>query len=597
MIQLQLSLLSNIGLIASLAFSLLLSAHTAVADEAAETQFSQGMACLRVYNSECAQLALQRINRQSLYADLLAGNIAASTGDTDSVLPLLLPLQNDAGLRGEARASLHQSLGIAYAAQQQPLKALEQYTLSEAALSEPAAIAAQQQRTGRLLASLSREDLMQMGSDATDKVMQGWIALALTISDIESRDSVNTRLQQWRAHHREHPAQPEYAFGIVAVAEPTETAIPSAIDLEGSAAHQRDEADQETAGQQSASMESAGQLSGLALTRELDQRHLAASTGLDGDIALLLPYETEGYTAVADAIERGFIAAHSQAHGLGKVRTYATSGDALEIRPIYQQALKEGAAMVVGPVTRDEVAALQGDAHPVLTLGLNQNVAAAPPLFHSYGLSIHSEVTQLVRMARDAGMQSATVIVSNSPLAQRISTSFKDQWLAQGGEVRDTIVVDADSTTSPLIPQGTAAGDLYLIAGDEQHARAVRPLMDRATPTFALSHSFSGILQDPLDADLIGIRFVDIPWLLNPHNPAYQPYKAAAAELPPGEMQRWFALGVDAYQLLLALQQPEQTLLLSGLTGRITRNPQGELERNLATGTYTSTGVSAETLP
>ncbi|WP_171001785.1 penicillin-binding protein activator [Methylobacillus flagellatus] len=557
---------------------------------------------MRVHNSECAQLALQRINSQSIYADLLAGNIAASTGDTDTILPLLEPLQNHPGLRGAALASLHQSLGIAYAAQQQPLKALEQYTLSEAALSEPAAIAAQQQRTGRLLASLSREDLMQMSSDATDKVMQGWIALALTISDIESDDPVNTRLQQWRTHHREHPAQPEYAFGIVAVAESTETAIPSAIDLEGSAARQLDEADQETASQQSArtesaSLESAGQLSGLALTRELDQRHLAASTGLDGDIALLLPYETEGYTAVADAIERGFIAAHSLAHGLGKVRTYATNGDALEIRPIYQQALKEGATMVVGPVTRDEVAALQGDAHPVLTLGLNQNVAAAPPLFHSYGLSIHSEVTQLVRMARDAGMQTATIIASNSPLAQRISTSFKDQWLAQGGEVRDTIVVDADSTTSPLIPQGSAAGDLYLIAGDEQHARAVRPLMDRATPTFALSHSFSGILQDPLDADLIGIRFVDIPWLLNPHNPAYQPYKAAAAELPPGEMQRWFALGVDAYQLLLALQQAERTLLLPGLTGRITRNAQGELERRLATGTYTSTGVSAETLP
>jgi len=97
------------------------------------------------------------------------------------------------------------------------------------------------------------------------------------------------------------------------------------------------------------------------------------------------------------------------------------------------------------------------------------------------------------------------------------------------------------------------------------------------------------------DLPLKGIRFVDIPWLIDRNNPNFAAYKEAAAELPPGEMQRWFALGADAYEILINLDKIHSNgTTIEGLSGRIEINSAGEISRALANASFSSDGIIPE---
>jgi outer membrane PBP1 activator LpoA protein len=63
-------------------------------------------------------------------------------------------------------------------------------------------------------------------------------------------------------------------------------------------------------------------------------------------------------------------------------------------------------------------------------------------------------------------------------------------------------------------------------------------------------------------------------------------------------MQRWFALGVDAYQVLTAIAaQPDQPTSIRGLTGRIHIGADGTIDRSLAVGRFDGNGVILEQQP
>ena len=63
-------------------------------------------------------------------------------------------------------------------------------------------------------------------------------------------------------------------------------------------------------------------------------------------------------------------------------------------------------------------------------------------------------------------------------------------------------------------------------------------------------------------------------------------------------MQRWFALGADAYQVFAALAaRPDMPFSIRGLTGRIEITPDGNIRRTLALGQFTNDGVVLEQAP
>jgi len=509
-----------------------------------ETAFVDGLGCLKKSDVTCAQIALTSIPSQSPYAKLLAGNMAAATGDFDSAFRLLLPLQAETDLLPQASASLHASLALAYDNQADALRALEQRTMAERYLSDPADIEANQQRIWQSLSALDKEQLIDMRGESLNTTIQGWIDLALTMQNKQD-------ISDWRQSYPDHPAS---------------TAL----------------------------------MERLATQAGNDNKSAVKPVGLQGSIALLLPFQVEAFYPIADAIWQGFVAAQAEANDNAEVKIYATQGDKDAIAAIYQQAVKEGAHYVLGPLTRDEVTALATNPLPVPTLLLNQpEVASAANNFYSLGLSIDDEALQIAKIAHGYGMQTAMVVTGKSPLSVRMTKAFADAWINQGGQIISQISVDENTALANFKAQLSAqSADMILVSTGAEEARALRPYLDVATPTFGFSHIYAGINHDPLDATLLAVRFADLPWLLNNNDATFAAYQAAAADLPQGEMQRWFALGVDAYQVLLALaQRPLKAATIHGLTGKIRINEKGEITRELALGRFGADGVVLEKMP
>src|SRR3954465_3328991 len=76
-------------------------------------------------------------------------------------------------------------------------------------------------------------------------------------------------------------------------------------------------------------------------------------------IALLLPLASPSFARPADAVRQGFIAAAKSAgKTVPPVRVYSVNEDSMNVLTLYEEALEAGAQVVVGPLTRNGVAAL-----------------------------------------------------------------------------------------------------------------------------------------------------------------------------------------------------------------------------------------------
>jgi uncharacterized protein len=321
---------------------------------------------------------------------------------------------------------------------------------------------------------------------------------------------------------------------------------------------------------------------------------------LQGPIALLLPFQNADFYPTADAIWRGFVAAQAEAGDSAEVKIYATRGDKDAVAAIYQQAIEEGVHYVIGPLTYGESTELAAAQLSVPTLMLNQpDIAGTVNNLYAFKFSIAAEATQITKIARDYGMQTAVIITDKNPLSTRMAKAFGDTWIGEGGQLISQISIDENTVLTDVKTQISAQpADMILVTGDAEEARIIRPYLDVATPTFGFSHIYAGINHDPLDAALIAVRFTGLPWMLDNNEAAFARYQNAAADLPQGEMQHWFALGVDTYQVLLALaQQPHQSVTIHGLTGKIHINEQGEITRELALGRFGADGVVLEKAP
>lgn len=526
-----------------------IAAATSPNTVAAETRFHEGMTCLQAQDIDCATLALNRIPSHDAYAKLLEGNIAAARQDFDTVFRLFLPLQANTELNNEAAASLHASLALAYAQEPDPLRTLEQRIAVERFLDSDQGRAGNHEKIWAGLSQLSRADLVNMRGESPDTNIQGWIDLALAAQEPD-----NNALKSWAGFYPGHAASQGFSQQILS--QRAATPAPAVAT---------------TAGQK------------------------------DGKIGIILPFSIEAYYPAADAIEQGFAAAQSQAKDQRELAIYATDGNPAAIAGIYKQAVSDGVQAVLGPLTRDEVTRLSQHDITIPTLALNQADTAPgnSPHLYIYGLSLEVEIAQIIRLAQRLGMQTATVAAGGNHLAERMTQAFSNQWMAAGGRIVQQLAFSEASQFTEFQAKITAnPADMIFLAANYEEARAIRPYLDSATPTFATSHAYDGIPHDPENEPLNAVRFLDMPWLLNPDAPEFADFKAAATDLPPGEMQRWFALGVDAYRILAHISQnPQQAYTLQGLTGRISITAGGYINRELASGRFSTQGIELETLP
>jgi len=121
------------------------------------------------------------------------------------------------------------------------------------------------------------------------------------------------------------------------------------------------------------------------------------------------------------------------------------------------------------------------------------------------------------------------------------------------------------------------------LALDHAEARAVRTYLG-ALPVYATSSIHAGDRGTLVAYDLADVTFVDMPWLLEPDHPAVMVYPRP--EAGSAEMQRLYALGIDAWRIAQMLLAGTRDLRLDGVTGGLALGSGGVIDRTLRAGRY-----------
>ncbi|MHA6205214.1 penicillin-binding protein activator [Dyella soli] len=315
-------------------------------------------------------------------------------------------------------------------------------------------------------------------------------------------------------------------------------------------------------------------------------------------VALLLP--TSGNLAAAStAIREGFFAAYADAarnHApRPPVRVYDSTGTAAGAVKAYQQAVSDGAQLVIGPLTRGEVSALFGlQQLPVPLLALNHPDDKSLPAngVNEFGLLPETEGAQAADHMAERGLLNAYVIVSNDDFAQRAAKAFKAELEARGGKTTGTANltgsgVNFASTINGMGMPAEATDAGVFISMRPQQARLLLPQLKLARvtlPVFGTSHVYAGVDDAGANRDLEGVEFCDAPWLFDVQ-PGLPNHGDIAAQLPAarGTSARLFAFGMDAWNLAPYVDwlRAHPGSYLPGASGQLTADQFGRVRRVL----------------
>ncbi|MEJ0046558.1 MAG: penicillin-binding protein activator [Rhodospirillales bacterium] len=303
------------------------------------------------------------------------------------------------------------------------------------------------------------------------------------------------------------------------------------------------------------------------------------------DIALVLPLQSRDFGPAAEAVRRGFMAALQVSGEKTKALAFPTNANSDQVLTNYAAALASGAKVVVGPMTRSAVSALAGSGLvtvPTLALNAPDGDPPLPRGFFWFGLSTDAEARRMASLAVREGQKFCFVVFAETPLARRGAQAFGDAYQTQGGKVLQTFPFNPAESSFPQIRDRLAnfeSGCVFL-AADADQARLVRPYLSNSLTVYSTSliNSPEAVPRD--NVDLNGIRFVDMPWLLQPDHPAVMIYprlNPAGAD----SQDRFYALGIDAYRVAAELLRSPRVLKLDldGVTGRIHMGPNNQVLR------------------
>jgi outer membrane PBP1 activator LpoA protein len=370
----------------------------------------------------------------------------------------------------------------------------------------------------------------------------------------------------------------------------------------------------------------------LAAWRERFPQHPALQSLLTGymkqqglssedHIAIMLP-RSGPYAKVAAAVRDGFMAAwYQQPPQLRPSLQFYDSSELKDTLHLYQQAILKGAKMVVGPLNKDAVkmlSSLEHLDHPVLALNQVDDPTLTHPNLFQFGLAPEDEARQAAERAWLEGHRNALLLTPSGKWGERISRSFRDRWLALGGQVLEQQrynamendfsapirsllnINESEARTQALKrllgrkmesePRARQDADFIFIAARPQKARQLRPQLKffhaGRLPILSTSHIYTGVPQEELDRDLGKISFVDMPWLFE-ESEAGPLSRNNLEKLIPGVKGRYarlYAMGIDSFNLLAQLQhlqtQPGRTL--SGKSGTLYLDRNNRLHRLLA---------------
>lgn len=291
-------------------------------------------------------------------------------------------------------------------------------------------------------------------------------------------------------------------------------------------------------------------------------------------IALLLPLKSAAFGTAAEAVQQGFqVAADLEQQGLPgslPVRVYGCQDEGKDIVALYRQAIANGAYAVVGPLTRNGVNALAAQQDiPVPTLSLNVADTSTAQQLYFFGMEVEAEARQVAQLAKQQGLHQATVITTRAQLSKRLQFAFEEEWNRNGGTLLREI--EFNGTMEEFASIAEVPDTMVFLAAEAETARLIRPYLPNRLPIYGTSQIFIGNEKTLTNYDLNNIRFVDMPWLLQPDHAAVMTYPRAVPPLP-ADRERFYAMGIDAFRLIqLLLSRHVDTFIqpLDGVSGQI----------------------------
>ncbi|MCY3940907.1 MAG: penicillin-binding protein activator [Gammaproteobacteria bacterium] len=438
---------------------------------------------------------------------------------------------------------------------QMPAQALEDLTLLGAGF------AAGDIESAGFTWSLLRDYRAQLTTDGVEGVPLGWIELALLTSELEA-DPTEARaaLQGWQERFPQHPA----------------------IDLLGD-----------------------------TITPEI-----CRSATHPSRIAMLLP-GTEQYAAARRSLRDGFLAARFalKSSCAGPQVAFYEVGDPLDAAREWSRAVEEGAEIIVGPLLPESVERVAAIAGERPTLALNRlRAGSPPPRFEEFALSPEHESRQAARHALGRGLRRALVLYPGSGWGRRIYRSFAEEYQRGGGEIiareqYSLAAVDYSDQIGRLLKIGASSrrhqelqrrlgrslsfeprrrrdADLVFVVARAAQGQLLVPQLrynySGDLPIYAIQNVFDPEHLD--NRDLNGVEMPALPLLADRHaqvvHGEFSPDWLAAS----GFNVSLFAMGYDSFKLALSLFDGPQGLGrgIRGLTGIVSRAPDGRLQRELA---------------
>lgn len=431
-------------------------------------------------------------------------------------------------------AEFHHLRALAYAHLGNNLEAAREFMLRGRYLTDDAARTDNQQQLWNSLSQLSAQTLHAMRMAPPPDEFSGWLALAEISKQYQlGRGEMQALIAQWRQDYPQHPASDSLVEGIV-------------------------------------------------------QRN-AQLVLQPKQIALLLPLSGR-FAAAGAAVRDGIAAAYYKVDPQRRIRlrVYDVANPAT-VHSHYQQAIADGADFVIGPLSKEGVAALmEEDKFPVPTLVLNTvDTTPLPDNLYQFSLAPEEEAQQVAEHAWLLGYTHAAALVPEGEWGERIEQAFDQRWQQLGGTTTTQASYDSSKNdfSRPLRallnldlsygrerqlesvlgenlqfePRRRQDIDFVFLAGFPRQARLIRPQLKfhhaSDLPVLATSHVYSGAFAPELDRDMDGIVFGDMPWTLK----ADSPNKALRAEtadlhLADNSLQRLVAMGIDTYDLIPVLQ-------------------------------------------
>jgi outer membrane PBP1 activator LpoA protein len=340
------------------------------------------------------------------------------------------------------------------------------------------------------------------------------------------------------------------------------------------------------------------------------QTQIAVATEYPNQIALLLPLSGRA-EAFGVAVRDGFIAAYLQQSAASRPQLKIYDVAAESVASAYNRAIADGAGFVVGPLFKDEVAAVApvtGGRTPVLALNFLGETVPPPKDFYQFALLPEDEARMVARRMVADGRLNGVAIVPSGEWGTRVAAAFAEELKSLGGIVLDSgrydpsqvdfsdVIKSVMQLKATRVEKGekpeppthrSDAAFIFVAASTAGTARLILPQLkynySGDVPVYSTSDSF-----DPdanANSDIDGMLFPDMPWMISNDPVTTQIRDSVRAAWPArtARRDRLYAFGFDAYRLVPGLRTntPAASSNIAGVTGKLHLDQQNKIRRDL----------------